>query len=41
MNKMRLAQKYELEQITLTEFPNQNMYQKNNVNLACQQLQQS
>ena len=41
MNKTPLAQKYELKQITPTEFPNENMYQKNNINLACQELHQS
>ena len=28
MNKTPLGQKYELKQITSTEFPNENMYQK-------------
>ena len=41
MNKRRLAQNYELKQIRSAEFSNQNIYQKSNVNLACQQLRQS
>ena len=36
MNKTRLAQNYELGQIRFTEFPNKNVYQKSNVNLACE-----